>query len=76
MSRPRSHDYAQVAEVYTEAVDASFPPTKSVQETYGLTYQAAANLVLRVRQAGHLPPTTKGRACASNRTDRPTVQGR
>ena len=60
MSRPRSHDYAQVAEVYVEALEAGDPPTKAVQDTWGLTRSAAAKLVARVRAAGHLPATTQG----------------
>lgn len=60
MSRPRTYDYAQVAEVYVEAAISGFPPTKSVQQTYGISYRAAANLVARARRLGYLTATTKG----------------
>lgn len=56
--------YIQVARVYTEAVLAGKPPTKSVQEQCKLdSYDKAKRLVNRARhEYGLLPKTEPGRA--------------
>ena len=46
----------EVATIYTEAVDAGHPPTKSVAQHYGITYGAAANRIARARAAGLIQP--------------------
>ena len=58
--RPR-HDPAKVARIYTEALRAGQPPTKTVAETLVISRSSAANQVARARALGLLPPTERGR---------------
>lgn len=57
--RPDEH-YAQVAEVYDEALDGGDPPTVSVAEAFAVPYSTAARWIRRARQLGLLPPATNG----------------
>lgn len=52
--------YERVAEVYRKALDEHRPPVKAVAEAEGLSQAGASALVVRVRQAGFLPPTSAG----------------
>jgi hypothetical protein len=66
----------KVAEVYTRAFEARQRPTKAVKEAFGLTTSAAANQVLRARDAGLLPKTPKGKANAATPTKKTQTRKR
>lgn len=52
--------YERVAEVYKKAVAERRAPVKAVAAAEGLSTPGASALVVRVRQAGFLPPTSPG----------------
>jgi hypothetical protein len=58
-----------VADIYTEAHRDRRQPTQAVAEAFGVSSQAAAQLVRRARTAKppFLPPTTPGKANAGSR---------
>lgn len=49
-----------VAEVYQESIEAGYPPTTAVSETWGISHSTATKWVARVRRAGLLPKTSPG----------------
>lgn len=51
----------EVAAVYKAAVDDGRSTTRAVADHFGLSEHAAAKRVQRAREAGHLPPTNRGR---------------
>lgn len=52
----------EVAEVYTANI--KHEPTSAVAQHFGRKHRTAALYVQRARKAGHLPPTTQGKARA------------
>jgi len=60
MARHPPEHYQQVAEVYDEAIEAGYPPTQSVAETFDVPYTTAARWVRRTRALGLLPPPAPG----------------
>jgi hypothetical protein len=54
--------YAEVAEVYTQALIAHQSPTKAVADRWGKSRTLAATWVHRARKAGFLTSTEQGRA--------------
>ena len=52
----------RVATTYSVAYALGEPPTEAVAERLRISHGAAAQRVKRARDAGYLPPTTKGRA--------------
>lgn len=58
---PPEH-YAQVAEVYDEALEVDDPPTRAVAEAFAVPYSTAARWIRRARQLGHLPSPVPGMA--------------
>lgn len=53
--------YREVADVYAVALQEGRNPTAAVTEHFTVSKSAAAKKVARAREAGFLPPTTKGR---------------
>jgi hypothetical protein len=53
---------AEVAAVYRQAWKRGRPPTEAVADHFTISQSAAAKRVSRARQAGYLPPTTRGRS--------------
>jgi hypothetical protein len=51
----------EVAAVYRQAWKGGRPPTQAVADHFTISQSAAAKRVSRARQAGYLPPTTRGR---------------
>lgn len=47
---PQAPTLEEVAQVYTTAVQQHKPPTKAVQEYFGITYSAAAHKITRCRE--------------------------
>jgi hypothetical protein len=58
----RSDPLLHVAAVYSVAFAMGSNPTSAVAAAKGVKVNAAAQWVRRAREAGYLPPTTKGRA--------------
>lgn len=58
--------YERVAAVYNEAIGAGRPPVRAVAQSEGLSQGGASALVVRVREAGFLPPTSAGVAMGGN----------
>lgn len=48
------------ADIYQQARREGRPPTKAVAEHYGISHGGASHLVSRARNAGLLPPTSRG----------------
>ena len=63
MAAPRRETgwLSEVAAVYRLAWEDGRPPTEAVADHFQITHSAAAKRVSRARQAGFLPPTTRGR---------------
>jgi hypothetical protein len=63
MAAPRRETgrLAEVAAVYRRAWEEGRPPTEAVARHFTISQSAAAKRVSRARQAGYLPPTTRGR---------------
>jgi len=59
--------FERVAAIYRRAYALHQPPTKAVATELGITSSAAAKQVSRARDKGLLPPTTPGRAAATNK---------
>lgn len=51
---PQSPRYREVAQIYRAAVDKDQPPTKAVQDHFGVSRGLAATWVHRARKAGYL----------------------
>jgi hypothetical protein len=60
MTKRRTVDLAQVAEIYTQAAEAGEPPTTTVAETFGATISTASKWVMAARRTGLLQPARKG----------------
>ena len=59
---PTADALAEVARVYREAWQVGANPTAAVADVFTLSRSAAAKRVARAREAGLLPPTTRGQA--------------
>jgi hypothetical protein len=61
--RKHSDDHwPKVAECYIEARRNGFPPTSAVAAAFEVAHSTAANWIAHCREAGLLPPTTRGKA--------------
>lgn len=66
LSASKRARYERVAAVYRRAVAEGQRPVKAVAAAEGLSSGGASALVVRVRQAGYLPPTSAGVASAGD----------
>ncbi|MEU1761189.1 hypothetical protein [Micromonospora sp. NPDC005652] len=60
LSTSKRQRYERAAGIYRRALAAGEPPVKAVAAAEGLSQAGASALVVRVRQAGFLPPTSSG----------------
>ncbi|QOK21396.1 hypothetical protein IGS73_09400 [Janibacter indicus] len=59
-NRVTDEDLRAAASVYLAAKEQGQPPTVAVEETFNLSRSGAGRWIRMARDAGHLPPTTKG----------------
>jgi hypothetical protein len=53
MTRPRSHDYTQVAALACEAIERNVPCAPFVALHLGVNNKTASQIIVRARAAGH-----------------------